>query len=279
MRLRSSAAIPITSNTPATNLDVAFFRAYDNGRPVQTEHFFPWSATGPNENDLVFVTGHPGTTNRLETHAKLIHRRDVTLPFTLARLRMMEAALEQYSARGPEQRRQAGMDIHRIANARKALSGQYQGLLDPAILETKRQQDEAIAGGAPDGDRARFKPWTHIAGIQDKFGQFEKDYYFLERGDALSSDLFGIARHLVRLSAELPKPSSERLREYRDSNLESLKFSLFSPAPIYPALERAKIVASLTFLAENYGGDHALAKLILDGKAPAARARNWSLPN
>jgi hypothetical protein len=74
------------------------------------------------------------------------------------------------------------------------------------------------------------------------------------------------------MGEELPKPSAERLREYRDSNLDSLKFALFSPAPIYPDLERAKLTASLTFLAENLGGEHELVKLVLSGKNPAARA-------
>ena len=74
------------------------------------------------------------------------------------------------------------------------------------------------------------------------------------------------------MADELPKPSAERLREYRDSNLDSLKFQLFCPAPIYPELERAKLTASLTFLAENLGGEHPLVQVVLAGKTPAARA-------
>ncbi|HEY1187777.1 MAG TPA: S46 family peptidase, partial [Gemmata sp.] len=47
---------------PRMNLDVAFFRAYENGSPAKTPHFFKWSAAGPSNGDLVFVTGHPGAT-------------------------------------------------------------------------------------------------------------------------------------------------------------------------------------------------------------------------
>src|SRR5205823_55860 len=122
---------------PRFDLDVAFFRAYENDQPAKTPHFFKWSETGPAAGDLVFVTGHPGTTNRLETLAKLRHRRDVTLPYTLARVRALEAALAQYGERGPEEHRQAATDHHRVANARKAFSGQYQGLLDPKVMEQK----------------------------------------------------------------------------------------------------------------------------------------------
>ena len=69
--------------------------------------------TGPKDGDLVFVTGHPGTTNRLETLAKLQHRRDVTLPYTLQLLRYREALLSQFAEKGPEQRRLAQRDLFR----------------------------------------------------------------------------------------------------------------------------------------------------------------------
>jgi hypothetical protein len=110
--------------------------------------------------------------------------------------------------------------------------------------------------------------------VQQKLREFEKEYYLLEfvPPHAFFTELFPIARDCVRLAEELPKPSTERLREYRDSNLESLKFQLFSPAPMYPDLERVKLATSLTFLAETLGGDHPTVKLVLAGKNPTARA-------
>jgi hypothetical protein len=275
---------------PRMNLDIAFFRAYENGAPAKTPHFFKWSETGPAGGDLVFVTGHPGTTNRLETLAKLKHRRDVTLPYTLARLRTLEASLIQYSEQSGEKRRQAATDLHSIANARKAFSGQYQGLLDPNIMAQKKASErQLIESAAACKERARMIPGLvdpkmlsapddvlnaleAIEATQAKLRGFEKQYSLLETGHAFYSPLFSIARHLVRMNDELPKPSAERLREYRDSNLESLKFQLFSPAPLYPDLERAKLTASLTLLAEQLGGEHELVKLVRAGKNPAARA-------
>lgn len=270
---------------PRFNLDVAFFRAYEDGKPAKVEHFFKWSQTGPAENDLVFVTGHPGTTQRLETLAKLVHRRDVTLPYNLYRLRTMEAALSQYAEQSPEKRRQAATDIHRVANARKAFAGQYQGLLDPKVLDKKKEQEAdltvhlGLAGEKPlRPEDKKVQPWVTIAEAENLYEKFEKEHNLYERADgtarpdAFACELFTFARHLVRMADDLPKPSAQRLREYRDSNLESLKFELFSPAPVYLALQRAKLTASLTFLAENLGGQHPLVKLALDGKPPHARA-------
>jgi Peptidase S46 len=275
---------------PRMDLDFAFFRAYENGEPAKTPHFFKWSTTGPKENDLVFVTGHPGTTQRLETLAKLKHRRDVTLPYTLYRLRTLEAALTQYGEQSPEKARQAAGDLRSVANSRKAFSGQLQGLLDPAILAEKKRQERSLLDMAytvkhmaqvcegPSDHRLLTAPddllnaLERIEEVEKKFATFEKEYSLLETGHAFYSPLFGIARNCLRMADELPKKSADRLREYRDSNLESLRFALYSPAPIYPELERAKLTASLTFLAENLGGDHPMVKLILAGKNPANRA-------
>jgi hypothetical protein len=275
---------------PRMSLDVSFFRAYENGQPAKTPDHFRWNPDGPKEGDLVFVTGHPGTTNRLETLAKLRHRRDHTLPYTLARLRALEAATHQYAERGPEERRQAATDHHRYANARKAFSGQYQGLLDPGVMAQKQVAERELHAAlvvAAYHERQRpgvadakvlaapgeyLDQLDRIAAAQAAHAGFEKAHLLLETGHAFASELFVIARHLVRMGEELPKPSPERLREYRDSNLESLRLQVFSPAPLYAPLERVKLQTSLTFLAEQLGGDHPVVRAALAGKNPAGRA-------
>jgi hypothetical protein len=255
---------------PRYNLDICFFRAYENGKPAVVEHFLKWSTKPVAEGDLVFVTGHPGTTNRLETLARLHHRRDLSHPYTLYRLRTMEAALRQFAELSPESARRAATDLHRVSNARKAFAGQYQGLLDPAVLDRKASEEEKLRKKFDVKDES--DPWEAIKDALRKLAEFEKLYNLIERGDAFSSELFSIARHIVRMNEELPKPGTDRLREYRDSNLDSLRLQLFSPAPIHADLERAKLAAALTFLAENLGGQHPLTMRILAGKPPAARA-------
>jgi hypothetical protein len=259
---------------PRFDLDVCFFRAYEDGKPVKPSHHFIWSDRGPAEGDLVFVTGHPGATNRQDTLAMLRHRRDHTLPYLLARVRYLEALLAQFSQLGPEEARMAAKDHHRVANARKAFTGQYQGLLDPAILAAK-EKDETAFRKKMLADRelkADVEAYKRIAAAQKALAGFERLYHLLERGDGFDGELFAIARTLVRLAAEKPKASPDRLREYGDARLASLKFQLFSPAPIYPELERTRLAGSFSFLAEQLGGDHPLVVKVLDGKSPADRA-------
>src|SRR5690606_8368923 len=77
---------------------------------------------------------------------------------------------------------------------------------------------------------------------------------------------------LVRLAEESEKPNEERLREFRESNLDSLKQGLFSEAPIYPALETAKLADSLGMMMEMLGADHEAVTTSLKGKSPRDRA-------
>ena len=240
---------------PRYNLDICFFRVYENGKPLATPDYFKWSAAGPKENDLVFVSGHPGTTNRLETVSRLAYRRDVILPYTLQMLRYREAILSQYAQKGPNQHRLAQSDLFSVANARKASTGQYHGLLDPAIWASVfRQEQELVAAFMKERERndkmPRADPWGTIFRTHAE-GRHERPFYLFERGDAFDSRLFRIARHLVRLADELPKVDAKRLPEYRSSALESLKFQLFSPAPISKEYEQMKLASSLFFLVEQ----------------------------
>src|SRR3954465_2392199 len=56
---------------PRYDLDITFFRAYEDGKPPRPKHYLKWSPAGSNDGELVFVAGHPGRTSRLNTVAHL----------------------------------------------------------------------------------------------------------------------------------------------------------------------------------------------------------------
>src|SRR5262249_50925341 len=92
---------------PRFDLEMCFFLVYENDKPIKPEHFLSWSANGAGDNDLVFVSGHPGRTDRLATMDELGYLRDRGFPFVLERLYRWEVLLSAYSARSDENARRA----------------------------------------------------------------------------------------------------------------------------------------------------------------------------
>jgi hypothetical protein len=259
---------------PRFDLDISFFRAYENGRPAKFKHYLKWSEKGTADNDLVFVSGHPGRTSRLMTMDELAYVRDLRLPKTLSRLNRLEVLLMSYSGRSQENARRAKDDLFGIQNSRKANKGKLEGLLDPAVMAKKAAAEkklrDAVAG------RDEFKDardaWDRIAASQKIIAENAKLYNLLEGGAAFNSELFGIARTLLRAGDERPKPNGERLREFVESGRESLELGLFSDKPIYNDLEELLLADSLTYLTEEVGATSELSQKILAGKSPRARA-------
>jgi hypothetical protein len=259
---------------PRFDLDISFFRAYENGKPAKFPHYLKWSERGTAENDLVFVSGHPGRTSRLLTLDELAYVRDYRLPKTLSRLNRLEVLLSSYSGRSLENARRAKEELFGVQNSRKANVGRLAGLLDPSVLAKKTAEERKLRDAV--AARQEFAEardsWDRIAGAQKLIGQHALAYNLLEGGAAFSSDLFGIARTLLRAGEERPKPNGERLREFVESARESLELQLFSEKPIYDDLEELQLADSLTYLAEEMGGTNALVQKILAGQSPRERA-------
>jgi hypothetical protein len=260
---------------PRFDLDISFFRAYENGQPAKFQHYLKWSERGTMENDLVFVSGHPGRTSRLLTMEELAYVRDSRLPKTLSRLNRLEVLLNSYSGRSQENARRAKDELFGVQNSRKANKGRLEGLLDPKVMATKAANEQKLRDAV--AAREEFKDareaWDRIAAAQKIIADNARLYNLIEGGGAFNSELFGIARTLLRAGAEKPKPNGERLREFVESSRESLELQLFSDKPIYHDLEELQLADSLTFLAEELGATNQLVQQILDGKSPRERAR------
>ena len=259
---------------PRYCLDVLFFRVYENGEPARVEHYLPWSKNGAADGELVFVAGHPGSTRRLNTTAHFQFLRDITYPSFLSMLARREITLDQFSLRGPEQARIARDDLFGIQNSRKALRGVLAGLMDPSILAEKRALEAELRGrvAADSSLAASQEDWERIAQSRKAFAEFYDTYQLLERSRGFWSGLYRIARILLRQAEESEKPNAERLPGYRESDRDSLELQLYSPAPIYPELEKVKLGDSLTSLATSLGAEHPLCRMLLDGRSPQDRA-------
>ncbi len=259
---------------PRYDLDVCFFRVYEDGKPAKVEHHLAWSDHGAGNDELVFVAGHPGRTNRLNTVKHLEFLRDRVYPTTLNLLRRREVMLKNYADRSLENARQAQDELFGYQNSRKARLGGIAGLQDPALMSEKQSAESQLrdAVSADPNLKDTAGVWDEINSTLETWDGIYNENYLLEVGQAFNSEFFRTARTLVRMADETAKPNAERLREYRESNLDSLKQELFSEAPTYPALETAKLADSLGMMMEMLGANHPVVTAVLAGKSPRDRA-------
>ena len=151
---------------PRYDLDMALFRVYENGKPIDSKDYLKWNPQGAANHELVFVSGHPGTTHRLNTLAQLETLRDAGQPNNIRNLKHRIAVLEQYSAQGPEQARQAASAIFSAANSLKGAEGRYKGLLDKSVMEAKARDDQEFQAKVmanPEWKAAYSGAWAAIA--------------------------------------------------------------------------------------------------------------------
>ena len=261
---------------PRFDLDITFFRVYENGKPAHLDHYLQWSRTGVKDGDLIFVSGHPGNTGRQLTMAQLEFLRDVQYPGVLKLYARRIALLQSFSKQSEENARIAKEDIFGVQNSQKAITGYQSGLLDKSIMDSKAADEAKL--------RAAFKADPKNAGAADPWDEiaqaikFQQSIYpnltYLERMRGLSSRLVQMARALVRVAAEKPKPNSERMREFRDSNLPSFEQQLFSTEPIYKNLDIALLADSLSEMQDALGKDNPDVQKVLQGKTPAEAAKD-----
>jgi hypothetical protein len=260
---------------PRYDLDITFLRVYENDAPVHVDDYLQWSNSGVKEGELVFVSGHPGSTGRLLTMSQLEYTRDVAYPARLKSLKTLIDALLAYSARSEENARVAERVLFSAQNGYKATTGYQSGLLDKKIMaqkaEAERKLREAVSkdpkmaaeyGGAWDAI-AQAIDWTRANYVRVTY-----------KGDtAIPGRLASIARNLVRAAAERKKPNELRAAPFQDKNLPALERNIFADLPYSASLETLQVSEGLKQIAANLPADDPYVKTVLAGKSPEERAK------
>jgi hypothetical protein len=252
---------------PRYDLDMALFRVYENGKPIDSKDYLKWNAKGAGDGDLVFVSGNPGGTERLVTYEYLVNLRDDLYPYIIETLKNRISVLKDYSARGPEQARQATTVIFGLENSRKVFEGRRDGLQDKNLMEKKRKEDEDFRGKV-DANPEWKKEYGDAWKMEDEALQKQHTRIKQQIFRSTDSQLSALAIQIVTYVAEIKKPDGERLPGFHDSQLDSLRQRLFSPAPIYPEFEIARMTGALTLDLKELGPDDAFLKGVLDGRSP-----------
>jgi hypothetical protein len=253
---------------PRYNLDAAIMRVYEDGKPAKLKNFLRWSDKPLTEDELVFVAGNPGRTQRIFTVAALKYLRDDRIPYVLDYLRRKEILLQQFGLRGTEATRRARDELFGIQNARKAYTGMLGGLQNPRTFALKREREEELRKQVAASRKLRelAVAWEEIEDIQNEKREI------LGRSVSFRSRLFELARQIALLAAEDEKPNEQRLRGYTDAARDSLLQNLLSTAPIHTDLDQVKLADELARMVELRGADDALVVDVLSGSSPRERA-------
>jgi hypothetical protein len=251
---------------------MSILRAYDSqGRPVTPLNHLHISAEGPAPGQLVMVSGHPGSTDRLLTVAQLRTLRDVDYPQWLLRYSELRGRYIQFGKTGAEAARIIEEPLEFIENSIKVRRKLLDALNDDRLIERKIQEEKDLRGKiAADAQltAATGTPWADIARAEQVKRDIAVAYTQLEGAAGFNSVLFSYARTLLRGAAERAKPSQDRLREYRETALPRVEQRLEAKVPVYPQLEKLTLSFSLERMREWLGPDDPIVRQLLAKDSP-----------
>lgn len=259
---------------PRFAIDAAFIRLYENGAPAQTPTHFTWNADQPVEGTPVFVSGSPGSTQRLLTQDQLFSVRDVVLPMDQLIASELRGRLIRFSQESDENAFIAMDPIVGLENTYKRGLGRMRALTDASFMAMKAEQEadfrQRAEAGAGDNN-----PWTTLSSVQPILRETYASYALLEGGTGIGttpvaggSQLFLWARTLVRGAQERAKPSAERLPEFADSRLAAVQSGLFAERPVYKALDQVRMEWWLSKTREWLTVDNPNVRALLGNESP-----------
>ena len=250
---------------PRWTLDFAVMRAYEHDKPAVTPNFLQIDFAGPHTNQLVFVSGHPGSTQRLETRAQLEFERDVSLPNYLLRTAELRGRYIQFGRGNLADEQLIEAPLNSLENSLKVRRKQLDSLHDDEMMAHKAAGETSLRAAA---GFTGMDPWTQIANASDRERALYLPYTFIEGAAGFNSILFRYARLLVRGADERNKQNFDRLREYTDAALPRLEQQLYARVPIYPEVEALTLSFSLQRMREWLGPDQPLVRALLAKDSP-----------
>lgn len=261
---------------PRYDLDISFFRAYENNQPAKINNYLKWSPAGVKNGDLVFVSGHPGRTGRLLTMDQIEFLRDMQYPWQLKSLTRRVDMLLKFSAESAENGREAESDLFGLQNSYKAINGYQGGLLDKDLM-AKKAADEKALRDFVNSDRKRKQefgdPWAEISKAVTVQKEMFLPFIYIDNLAGFRGELARYARTIVRAAEQKQKPSNQRIRGYQDSALPTLEQRLFSTAPVYKSLDQIELAESLAEMQEHLGASNDVVKMALAGTSADERAK------
>jgi V8-like Glu-specific endopeptidase len=254
---------------PRWSLDFAILRAYEHGKPAKVADYLRINFAGPSIDEPVFVSGHPGSTSRLETPAQLEFERDMLLPTTLLRTAELRGGYIQFSRGNQADMQLIEGPLNNLENGIKVRRKLLDALHDDSLMVRKKAEETTLRAIAkPEGP----DPWQQIESATARERSIYLPYSFVEGAAGFNTILFRYARLLLRGADERAKPNTERLHEFTDTNLPRIEQQLYARVPIYAEVETLTLSFSLQRMREWLGPDFPLVRRLLARESPEALA-------
>jgi len=258
---------------PRWGLDFALLRVYEDDKPYRAKNYIPWSKGGLKADDLVIVSGHPGSTFRQQTLAQMEFARDFSIPTRMRFQERQKAAIQEYGKTSDESARLAREAIWGIDNGYKRIYGQLSGLKIPANIAKVAAEEKALRAKVAANPvlQARVgKSWEHIENALKIHKQILNPIQML---DGRGSVLLASAINLVRWAYESSLPPDKR-PDISDESLTTRRNTLARQQNIDIGLDTVRLDAGLQEAVDVLGVQHTIVKTLTDGKTSSQAAKD-----
>jgi hypothetical protein len=275
---------------PRYDADFAFLRAYDDeGKPAKIENYFKWSKEGPHPDELLFVVGNPGKTQRSKTVDQLnymgkVDSRNNAYVFENL-MKMYYEMIDMY----PDHAEELIAEMGAISNTAKVVKGEYNAVINPYLLKRKQMFEDELKSIVNNDPKLKGKYnhiWEGIKELQDelsKFGNIKAGYTISYRG--LNVNLFNSATKLYTLAQVLKNRNytklTDSLKTFIDTQIDEAfdnsknRFGKEKTKHGYDETSEMKKLAILLDLIKlNLGNDNEYVKLLSGDKNGEEAAKN-----
>jgi len=262
---------------PRYNLDVSFVRAYGpDGQPAETPHYFEWNPDGPEEGDVIFVTGQPGSTSRQITVSQYMYEREIRHPLLLEFFDQRLESLRAVASRDPELGRELSNSIFSLENTQKLFRGELKGLRSPELTARKVRWEEELRDrlAADGGDASSFEGlWSSLEAIEEEKAEIYPRLVIDSPSNLFASGHMQLAAGLLTYVQQMQLPDEQRGGAYQGDNATGARNQIESPDPIDDeqsiSMLAGRIEIAMNWLEET----DPLVATVQSGEAPASAAR------
>jgi Peptidase S46 len=261
---------------PRYDLDFSFFRVYENGKPLKTEHFFKWSSNGAVDGEPIFVVGNPGSTNRLNTVSQLEYLRDITYPRMLDLLKNLVDVYSKLITENPDRKNELTDQLYKYNNSQKAYKGMLDGLRNPILMQKKKDFEDKFKSSVksdPELNSVYGNLWNEITQNRNDLRKISNEQYALELNPVNTSEYFTIAQELVELAQQLKLPEDQRYYYYKGDELDTTIDEIFPDSFDYEQ-NKELLQEQLEHMVKYLGRDNIYVKELVDGETIVQAVKN-----